>query len=325
MSSLMAVDMDGRIEDLKTWLGEGAAAVLFVHELTRNTAPIIRQMDMHAGTLYPLGFRGRIVFLTGDRTAGLDQLRRVSGSLQPSIPFTIAADGLEGPGEYALNRDCSLTLVLFRGGAVVGSYGMTDVGPQDFPLLEKWLSEVSVEFPRRTDAYAEAVERAYEAAADPDGKRELLRIQSRVLASLRRQVEAGEAGGYRMRRREGGEMERDRDRGEMRRPEPAGGGRERPSGAERPERPGDSARPERQGRPPEDPELNQLLRSYIRKTNDEAATDRLMESIRARASESPELMEEAIQMFRLMLSFPDRYGTEHAQEQAQEFLNTNSK
>lgn len=79
-------------------------------------------------------------------------------------------------------------------------------------------------------------------------------------------------------------------------------------------------RPQREGRPPEDPELNQALQQFIRKTNDDARADEIMKSIEARAAKSAALRSEAVEMFKLMLSFPDRYGTAYAQKLAESFL-----
>ena len=82
-------------------------------------------------------------------------------------------------------------------------------------------------------------------------------------------------------------------------------------------------RPQRQGKPPTDPELNGLLRSFIRQTNDEEKANDVFAKIKARAAKDAVLQEEAVEMFKLMLSFPDRYGTEHAQGLAKSFLKEN--
>ena len=78
--------------------------------------------------------------------------------------------------------------------------------------------------------------------------------------------------------------------------------------------------PNRVGKPPEDPQLNSLLRSFIRQTNDDARADTVYGEIVARAAESAALNSEVVEMFKLMLSFRDRYGTTHAQSLAEGFL-----
>ena len=76
----------------------------------------------------------------------------------------------------------------------------------------------------------------------------------------------------------------------------------------------------REGSPPDDDALQTLLRSYIRKTNGDGKVDDLFAEIKARAAESEDLHRQTIEMFKLMLSFRDNYGTEHAQQLAEGFL-----
>ena len=77
---------------------------------------------------------------------------------------------------------------------------------------------------------------------------------------------------------------------------------------------------QRQGKPPEDPQLNTLLRSFIRQTNDDKQANQIFTEIQARAKESDELRGEAVEMFKLMLSYRDRYGSKRAQSLAEGFL-----
>ena len=74
------------------------------------------------------------------------------------------------------------------------------------------------------------------------------------------------------------------------------------------------------GNPPVDPRLKKLFRSFIRQTNSQETTDHLLIEIRNRLRQSDQLRIEVIQMFRLMLSISDRYGSPYAQEQARTFL-----
>ena len=82
----------------------------------------------------------------------------------------------------------------------------------------------------------------------------------------------------------------------------------------------DSSSAKREGGPPSDSALNAMLRSFIRQTNDTATNDATFGEIKARANESDDLHSQTVEMFKLMLSFRDRYGTEHAQELAESFL-----
>src|SRR5437773_9134501 len=58
----------GKEIDAAAALRRGPAAILFVHELTRNTSPMLRAFDELTGDLAVLGFQGAIVRLADDRT-----------------------------------------------------------------------------------------------------------------------------------------------------------------------------------------------------------------------------------------------------------------
>ena len=62
------------------------------------------------------------------------------------------------------------------------------------------------------------------------------------------------------------------------------------------------------------------MRSFIRKENSDSRNDEILADIKKRAEENESLQAEAIAMFQLMLSYPDRYGTAHAQGMATTYL-----
>jgi len=293
----------GREFDVAEKLGTAPGAILFIHELTRNTAPVINGLDQLASDHSIHGFRTYTIMLGADRTAGEDQTKRVNGSLKLRNPIVLGLDGSEGPGNYALNRNAALTLIFCKDGKVLRSEALTDTGPNDVPKIRQWVEEIAGPLPKGR--------RALLAALPTDGPalREFavdraLEVQ-RLEGKLKRLQENN-------RNRSGRAMNR------------------------RPERPKANAdksadetkateKPKRQGKPPEDSKLNALLRSFIRKTNDEAKADEVYARITKRAGESDALKGEAIEMFKLMLSFRDRYGIEHAQKLAEGFLKEHAK
>ncbi len=72
----------GQEIDLVEKIGGAPCAVMFIHELTRNTAPVIRGLGELASEYEIMGFQSFKVKLRGDRTAGGEQLGRVNGALQ---------------------------------------------------------------------------------------------------------------------------------------------------------------------------------------------------------------------------------------------------
>jgi hypothetical protein len=288
--------------DVAEKIGNAPGAVLFIHELTRNTAPVINGLDQLASDHAISGFRSFTVMLGADRTAGEDQAGRVNGSLKLRNPIVLGLDGAEGPGNYALNRKAALTLLFCKDGKVQRSEALTDTGPNDVPKIRKWAEEVAGPLPKDRGALVAALPGEEKALREfaIDRAMEVRRLQGQ----LKRLRENRGRGGRAMNR--GGQ----RPGAEASKP------REKPEAA--PER-------KREGKPPEDTELNSLLRSFIRQTNEDTKADEVFGQIVARAAEGDALKGEAVEMFKLMLSFRDRYGTEHAQKLAEGFLKENAK
>jgi hypothetical protein len=168
------------------------------------------------------------------------------------------------------------------------------------------VEEVSGPFPADSDAYSKLLLQKVSQSANPSEMEFVMRVQSRLIHTQQRRLES--------------QAPRPEADGRMARPSPqptpdASGQDTQPMVDKQ-----SAAPPEREGRPPQDPVLNQLLRQFIRKTQSSDEIDRIMMEIRQRANESNELQNEAGEMFKLMLSFPDRYGTEYAQSLAKAYL-----
>lgn len=303
----------GQEFDVAEAAGTAPAAFLFIHDLSRNTAPVIREFDRLGREHALLGFEGFALMLQEDRTEGENLLKRVNGSLKLHRPLVLSLDGLDGPGDYALNRRCTLTLVLAREGQVTQSLALTDTGPADFPKLQRWIESVAGTLPQEEGALRDLLRQRL--PQDTQALRELAINQGLEIRQLRQRLAETHARGQnRMRPRPAGRGRPDADA----RSQDARSQRGTSDPGSRPAPPAEPST--RQGKPPEDPELNQALRSFIRKTNEDGRTETIMKEIKTRAAQSEALKQEAIEMFKLMLSFRDRYGTPKAQELAQAFL-----
>ena len=302
--------LSGQEFDAAAKLGPAPGALLFIHELTRNTAPVLRGLDNLANEFSPVGFKSFTILLGDDRTAAEAQLGRVNGSLKLGNPIVLSTDGAEGPGNYALNRKAALTLVLVKDGTAQRSVALTDTGPGDIPKIRTWIEEIAGKLPTDENALRELI--AKNLPADADELKELAASQAMELRKLRSQLAKA------------------RQQPQARRPM-AGRMREGRAGGEgtgaAPARPNANANAapntKRVGKPPKDAQLNTLLRSFIRKTNEAERAEEVYAEIVARAAESDALRGETIEMFKLMLSHRDRYGIAHAQELAEGFLKEN--
>ncbi|MFT4690311.1 MAG: hypothetical protein ACJASX_001526 [Limisphaerales bacterium] len=300
-------------------IGDRPGAFLFIHVLNRNTAPVIRGVNNLFTELQLFGFKGFIVMLSADRTAGEEQMKRVNGALRLRHPMVLSLDGLDGPGDLALNRRCTLSLVVAAEGKVTSSFGFTDTGLHDMDRMRKACEGAIGEIPTKT-----ADLQAFALKTLPKDESALRRLAAQQAVDL-----------YRANRAASIEHKNSRaypqTRGNMRSTQPKKGRSmdrgARPSATKTlPRKKASNTKPEsaskatRRGGPPSDSELNGLLRSYIRKDNPDEMVDEVYGKIEARAKESGALDKEAIAMFQLLLSYPDRYGSDHAQKLARKFL-----
>lgn len=274
--------------DLAAAIGAGPGAVLFVHELTRNVAPLVRALDLIGDSHAPLGLCTAVVLLAEDRNEAERRVELASRSLRLARPIGVSVDGAEGPGAYALNRRATLTLVTAKDGKVVRSVAFTDTGRQDLGKLREWVDEVTGPLPSSPGELRAA------ALANLPTDQASLRARAAHLAlelhwRARRNAEEVED-----RARREGEGQPRRGMGEAAREAPG-------------------ATP-RKGQAPNDETLRELLRAAIQRDADAARLDDVFARIRTRAGESAELKAQGIAMLELMLSL--EYGNAAARDRA---------
>ena len=295
----------GREFDAAKSLGRAPGALLFIHELSRNIIPVLRGLDDLTSEYSVLGFHSHTLLLHDDRTSAENRLKAINGSLKLAHPIILSLDGLEGPGDYALNRRAALTIVLAKGGQVVRSVALTDAGQHNLPELREWVEAVAGKIPADPDELRKMI--AGNLPKSGDAVRELAVNQGVQLQKLRARLARTESGqmNSRMQQRKPQRMKRDA-----------------PNAARRQANARDQAKPavKREGAPPDDDELQSNLRAFIRKTNSDERNDEVYAGIIDRAAESAELTRQAREMFRLVLSLKDRYGTLHAHGLAEGFL-----
>jgi len=293
----------GKEIDLATRMRTGPAVLLFVHELSRNTAPVIRGLD-EIGTDYGiLGLETYSILLVADRTQGENRLRAVNGSLRMRSPLCLSLDGAEGPGGMALNRKCTLTFVFTKDGKVTRSVGFTDTGQNDVTKVKRWVEELTGPLPTDPEELRKLIEQRL--PSSPEALRKHAVALTLQIQRLRKQIQNLR---NRNARRRGGNQSRMRE-DRMRRGQ-QGRGRE-------------ARAVKREGKPPSDERLMTLLRSYIRKTNTNAQVEQTLADIEVRVGDDAGLRAQAVEMFKLLLSLS--YGTEYAQKQAKAYVDKHGK
>ncbi len=269
-------------------LGKGPGVFLFVHELNRNTAPMLSGLDRLAAQLAWTGLETFTVRLAADRTEAEAAVKRSSDALRMYRPILVSTDGAEGPGGFALHRQATLTIVLAKDGVVVRSVAFTDTGRADLPMLRKLVEEVTGPIPSDPEKLRAAM--AARLTKDPE------RLQALVIdlaLQLQRAEQANETRA------------------------------ERPGGMQR--KPADDAKPgesapkaPRVGKPPEDDELRALLRRAIQRAADGAELDAVFAAVDQRVGDDAGLRAQVVEMWKLMINLD--YGTDDAKGRAKAWL-----
>lgn len=281
--------------DLAESIGTAPGAILFIHEITRNVAPMIRAFDRLGAELRILGLRSHSVFLAEDRTAAESQVKRTSASLRMHSPMVVSVDGVDGPGNYALNRRCTLTLVLVNDGKVIESKGYTDTGQNDVPAMRESITALTGPLPRDPGALRKAA--LEQLPADADALRKLaaeLAVELHWAARLTRQNNAGL--NQRM--------------------------RNQPQNARARPNPNEPRRP-LAGAVPTDETLVGLLRRFIRKTHSTEQVDEIYAEMEKHVGDSADLRKQTVEGFKRMLSVD--YGNEHAQGLMKKYIDAHDK
>jgi hypothetical protein len=122
---------------------KGAATVLvFVHGIERSMTPILTVIDQY-GTEKKAVLKTEFVFLSGDRVASEKQLPLVGQSLRLQSPMSLSLDGVEGPGNYGLNKSCLLTVVVAKENKATANFALVQPGIADAPRIIEAIAKVA--------------------------------------------------------------------------------------------------------------------------------------------------------------------------------------
>ncbi|MBI3858563.1 MAG: hypothetical protein HY293_22995 [Planctomycetes bacterium] len=122
---------------------KGAPTVLvFIHELTRPGAALMRALDEFGQIKQARGLRTCFVSLSEDRDGAERHLPAVVKSLNLKCPLGISLDGKEGPGAYGLNREVMLTILVARDNKVHANFAIVSPNETDAPKIKAAVDEI---------------------------------------------------------------------------------------------------------------------------------------------------------------------------------------
>jgi hypothetical protein len=116
-------------------LGHRPSVLMFVHQITRPGLQLLRLVDGYASAKESGGLEARVIWLTKDADEAEAYLNRARGSLNIKSPLVISTDGIEGPGNYGLNRNVTLTIIVARDDRVVANFAIVQPNETDAPRV----------------------------------------------------------------------------------------------------------------------------------------------------------------------------------------------
>lgn len=109
-------------------------ALVFLHALERSLVPLLRVVDEY-GALRKDKIRTEIIFLSPDRITGEQRMKAAMTSLRLKSNTGVSVDGIEGPGNYGLNKECMMTIVVAKDDKVTANFALVQPGIADAPRV----------------------------------------------------------------------------------------------------------------------------------------------------------------------------------------------
>jgi hypothetical protein len=117
--------------------------LIFIHDATRPSIAMTRILSAYTLTRAKDGLATGVVWLDDDATAAESTLKRIRHALTPDAPTGISLDGREGPGNYGLNRNVMLTILVAKDNKVTANFALVQPSIQaDLPKILKAITDV---------------------------------------------------------------------------------------------------------------------------------------------------------------------------------------
>ena len=277
--------------------------LVFLHGLERSMVLLMRVVDQY-GTNQKARLNTEFIFLTDDPIRGDRSLPRVVNSLKTRARVGYSIDGIEGPGNYGLNKDCLMTIVLARKGKVTANFALVQPGIADAPSIIAAMAKLAGDDkppaaevllarqnpnnrrPMRRPVNLEELDLSTDAARQQAIKKLVAEVKY-----LRQQQTANPRPNMRPDARPNTRPNR-----------PNAGGPKKPL----------------PGAIPKDQRLVGMLRQFIQKTNTEAEVDRVLAQMKTHADNNADLLRQACDGLARVISV--NYGTPYAQKAGRAFI-----
>ena len=124
----------GKDRDIIAEHNGAPTTLVFVHGVERSMAPLMTVLDEYARERKDV-LKTEFVFLSGDRLGSQQRLPLVGQSLRLQSAMSLSADGAEGPGNYGLNKECLMTVIVASANKVAANFALVQPGMADAPKI----------------------------------------------------------------------------------------------------------------------------------------------------------------------------------------------
>jgi len=108
--------------------------IVFMHGIERSMVQFLLAIDEYGQTKKDV-LNTAIVVLSNDRVESEKRLPLVIQSLRLRSATALSVDGAEGPGNYGLNKECLLTIVVAKENKVTANFALVQPGIADAPAV----------------------------------------------------------------------------------------------------------------------------------------------------------------------------------------------
>lgn len=126
---------DGKEADPIADAGKAPTLLIFVHEWTRPMLQLARGLDLYGDKWAVDGLKTYFINLTADKSKTEQFLQRAKNSLNLKCAQSISLDGLEGPGNYGLNRKMTTTILVAKDNKVTANFPIVQPNETDTPKV----------------------------------------------------------------------------------------------------------------------------------------------------------------------------------------------
>jgi len=279
-------------------------ALVFLHSLERSMMPLMRVIDQY-GVDQKAKLNTEFIFLIDDPIRGDQRLPRVINSIKTRARVGYSVDGIEGPGNYGLNKDCLMTIVLAKEGKVTANFALVQPGIADAPGIIAAMARLAGDnTPPAPDALL--------ARQNPNSRRPMRRHLNLDQLDLSTDVARQQAierliAEVKYLRQQQETTSRPNMRPNTRPNRPNAGGPKKPL----------------PGAVPTDPRMVGMLRQFIQKTNTDSDVDRVLAQMKEHAGNNADLLQQACDGLTRVISV--NYGTPYAQKAGRAFIGRHSK